>query len=191
MLTFIKARRIWNLIAWHFLFYQIYRYMAPAAFVLFLDLFSDPNFSIPDPGTRVKKIPNPGSGSAPKNVIFLKVLHPKTVSMLLEKLSGMSIPDPDFLPVPGPGVKKAPDPGSGGFASLPKKHKMQGIVISRREASFSAMASAGDHFFRFLAKHFCQVSSYQSGPVLRNCNYFLRFWFRLSTSYGPSFGSRP
>jgi hypothetical protein len=27
----------------------------------------DPNFSIPDPESRVKKIPDPGSGSAPKN----------------------------------------------------------------------------------------------------------------------------
>jgi hypothetical protein len=34
----------------------------------------DPNFSIPDPGSRVKKIPDPGSGSASKN---LSIFNPK------------------------------------------------------------------------------------------------------------------
>jgi hypothetical protein len=31
----------------------------------------DPNFSIPDTGSRVKKIPDPGSGSALKDLKFL------------------------------------------------------------------------------------------------------------------------
>jgi hypothetical protein len=46
------------------------------------------NFSIPDPGFRVKKIP--------KN-LFLS----------------SQVPDLNFFPIPDPGVKKAPDPGSG------------------------------------------------------------------------------
>ncbi len=51
---------------------------------------TDRNFSIPDPGSRVKKITDPGSGSASKN---LSILNLKTVSKLSEKLSGMFIPD--------------------------------------------------------------------------------------------------
>jgi hypothetical protein len=69
----------------------------------------DPNFSIPDP-SRVKKIADPVSGSASKNVSFF---YPKIVSKLSEILSGMFIPGLDFLPFSDPGVKKAPDPGSG------------------------------------------------------------------------------
>jgi hypothetical protein len=51
-------------------------------------------------------------GSASKN---LSILTQKIVSNLLEIRSGLFIPDPDpdfFLPIPDPGVKKAPDPGS-------------------------------------------------------------------------------
>jgi hypothetical protein len=36
----------------------------------------DPNFSITDPGSRVKKIQDPGSGSASKN---LSIFYTKTV----------------------------------------------------------------------------------------------------------------
>jgi hypothetical protein len=45
------------------------------------------NFSIPDPGYRVKNIPDPGSGSASKN---LNILNPKNS----KKRSRMLIPDP-------------------------------------------------------------------------------------------------
>jgi hypothetical protein len=38
-------------------------------------------FSIPDPGSRVKKIPDPGFGSASKN---LSIFNPKIVSKLSE-----------------------------------------------------------------------------------------------------------
>jgi hypothetical protein len=66
----------------------------------------DPNFH---PGSRAKKNSDPGfgSGSAPKN---LSIFYPKTVSMLVEKLSEMFIPDPDFFPSRIP----VPDPGSRG-----------------------------------------------------------------------------
>ncbi len=62
--------------------------------------------------TRIQgqKIPNPGSGSASKN---LSVLTQKIVFKLSKIWSGLLIPDPDpgswFLPIQGPGVKKAPD----------------------------------------------------------------------------------
>ncbi len=74
----------------------------------------DPNFSILDPGSRVKKIPDPGSGSSLKT---LSILTLKTVSKLSEKLSGMFIPGPGswfFSPsrIPDPGVKKSPGSGS-------------------------------------------------------------------------------
>jgi hypothetical protein len=49
-----------------------------------------PNFSIPDSGSRVKKIPDPGSAS--KNLI---IFHPKIVPKLSEIKSRMFIPDPD------------------------------------------------------------------------------------------------
>ncbi len=78
-------------------------------------------FFIPDPGLRVKKIPDPGSESASKN---LSIFNPKIVSKLSEKWSGMFIPDADPVSgswffthpgyrIPDPGFKKTPDPGSG------------------------------------------------------------------------------
>ncbi len=72
----------------------------------------DPNFSIPDPGSRVKKIPDPGFGSASHNV---SILTQKIVSKFAEIRFGMFIPDPDLdlLPIPYPGSRsqKVPDPG--------------------------------------------------------------------------------
>ncbi len=73
------------------------------------------------PRSRVKKIPNPGSGSASKKEF--KDFIPKTVSKLSKKLSGLFIPDSDFFhPVPDPEsesrAQKAPYPGSGS-ATLP------------------------------------------------------------------------
>ncbi len=74
----------------------------------------NPNFSIldPDPGSRVKKIPDPGSGCASKN---LSILTQKIVSKLSEIRSWLFIPDPD----PGSVIlifypSRIPDPGSRG-----------------------------------------------------------------------------
>jgi hypothetical protein len=66
-------------------------------------------FSIPDLGSRVTKISDPGSGSASKNLTI------KAVSKPLGKIIWdvlLFIPDPDFFPsrIPDPGVKKSPDP---------------------------------------------------------------------------------
>jgi hypothetical protein len=70
----------------------------------------DPNLSIPDPGFRVKKIPDPGSGSAAKNLSIFKPknlydpgVHPGSIILI-------------FYPsrTPDPGVKKAPAPGPRG-----------------------------------------------------------------------------
>jgi hypothetical protein len=75
----------------------------------------DLNFSIPDPGLRVTKKPDPD----PHQRIQVFVTQ-KTASKLSEKLSWVFKPDPGsgffFLSrirIPDPGVKKAPDPGSG------------------------------------------------------------------------------
>jgi hypothetical protein len=61
-----------------------------------------------DPRSRVKKIPDPGSGSASKN---LRIFYPDSRKNDLGCSS--MIPDPDFfpsrIPDPDPGVKKAPD----------------------------------------------------------------------------------
>jgi hypothetical protein len=90
---------------------------------------------IPDPnffhhGSRVKKLPDPGSASASKN---LSILTQNIVSKLSEILSGMFVPDPDFdfLPIPDPVVKKASDPGSGSATLLicNSPHKMSYIHI--------------------------------------------------------------
>jgi hypothetical protein len=48
----------------------------------------DPNFSIPDPGSRVKNIPDPGSWSASKNLSNQQFFIPD--------------PDLDYLPIPDP-----------------------------------------------------------------------------------------
>ncbi len=80
-----------------------------------LSCIPDPIFSIPDPGSRVKKIPEPrsGSASASKNV---SILTQNIVSKLSEIVSKIFIPDL--------GVNKAPDPGSGS-ATLHKRKKIQ------------------------------------------------------------------
>jgi hypothetical protein len=64
---------------------------------------------IPDPYSF---IPDPGSGSKFKNFSFF---IQKIVSELSEIRSEVLIPNPDldFLPIPDPGVKKAPDLGAG------------------------------------------------------------------------------
>jgi hypothetical protein len=71
----------------------------------------DPNFSIPDPISMVKKIS--GSGCASKNLI---ILTQKNVSKLSKYDAGCSsrILILIFYPswVPDPAIKKAPDPGS-------------------------------------------------------------------------------
>jgi hypothetical protein len=87
-------------------------------------LIPDPGSEFFHPGSRVKKIQNPGSGSASKN---LKYFNPKIVSKLSQLCSGMFIPDRIriliFYPsrIPAPGVKKAPDTGSE-FATLHTVH---------------------------------------------------------------------
>jgi hypothetical protein len=60
------------------------------------------------PESKVKKIP--GSGFASKNLLTQKIV-PK-LSEILYKIFILD-PDHDFLPIPDPGVKKAPDPGCG------------------------------------------------------------------------------
>jgi hypothetical protein len=72
------------------------------------DVYSGSEFF--HPGSRVKKISDPGSESASKN------FRPKTVSKLSEKLSGLFVPDPDFFPrILDLGIKKhrIPDPNTG------------------------------------------------------------------------------
>ncbi len=63
----------------------------------------DPNFFILDPGSRVKKIPDPGSGTA------FKYFEPKKLFLSSRNYdpgysSRNRIPDPDldFLPIPDP-----------------------------------------------------------------------------------------
>jgi hypothetical protein len=70
-----------------------------------LSRISDPNFFISDPGSRVKNIPDPISGSASKN------FSPKKLFLSSQKYD----PDLDFLTNPDPGSRGSkrhciPDP---------------------------------------------------------------------------------
>jgi hypothetical protein len=77
----------------------------------FRDVYPDPNLSSPDPGSKVKNIPD----LDPHQGIQVFLIQ-KIVSKLPEMWSGMVIPDPDldFLPTPDTGSRgqKAPEPGS-------------------------------------------------------------------------------
>jgi hypothetical protein len=76
-------------------------------------------------GSRVIKIPEPGSGYASKN-IPISIYNPEKLFRSSRKYdpgcsSRIRIPNPDldFLPIPVTGVKKAPDPDPGpGSATL-------------------------------------------------------------------------
>jgi hypothetical protein len=57
------------------------------------------------PGSRIRTVSIPDPGSASNNLGILYILTQKNGFYAVEKLSGLFIPDP--------GVKKAPDPGSG------------------------------------------------------------------------------
>jgi hypothetical protein len=101
----------------------------------------DQNFSIPDPGFRVKQFRDPGSAS--KN---LSIFNSKTVSKLSQKLARMfiAVPDPDFVQsrirIPDPGVKKhrIPDIGSGSA-----KNSTEMLLI----AVFNVQGADGDNFY--------------------------------------------
>jgi hypothetical protein len=60
-----------------------------------------------DPGFRVKKIPDPGSGSASKN---LSIFHPKTEIWNVHPGYRIRVFFSSRIPDPDPWVKKAPDP---------------------------------------------------------------------------------
>jgi hypothetical protein len=62
----------------------------------------DPNFSIPDPGSKRFRIPDP-------HQIIKEILNQNTVFKLSEIRSGMLIPDPDLdcLPILDPGSGSA------------------------------------------------------------------------------------
>jgi hypothetical protein len=66
---------------------------------------------------RFFSIPNPGSDFFPSRIRIKEFLYltQKLFFKLSEKWSGLFIldPDPDFLTIPDPGVKKAPDPDPG------------------------------------------------------------------------------
>ncbi len=92
---------------------------------------------IPDPGS--KRFLDLGSASASNN---FSILTQKIVSKLSEILSVMFIPDPDpgsgimvFYPsrIPNPGVKKAPDHGSGSATLIME------VCFSRRCCSSTAL----------------------------------------------------
>ncbi len=90
---------------------------------------TDRNFSIRDPESRVKKIPDPRSGSASKN---LSIFNPKNFLRSRKYDPGCSsrIRILIFYPsrIPNPEVKKAPDPESGSATLLNELSK--GSIIN-------------------------------------------------------------
>jgi hypothetical protein len=93
------------------------------------DVYPRSQMRIFHPGSRVKKIPDPHQ----RLQVFL-TSKSQIVSKLSEISSGMFIPDPgsgfDFLPVPDPGARKAPDPGSGS-ATLHEINRVTSRTISK------------------------------------------------------------
>jgi hypothetical protein len=82
-----------------------------------------PGFDLFLPGSRVDNISDPGSGSASKN---LSIFNPKKLYYVLKnKIRDIHLGSwiwiffhpRSWIRIPDPGVKKAPDPGSG-FAIL-------------------------------------------------------------------------
>ncbi len=81
------------------------------------------------PGSRIRNFTITDPGSTSKN---FNILTQKMVSMLLKYDPSCSsriwIPDPDFLPIPDPGVKKAPYFGS-------RIRKTVGLLVERAPQS--------------------------------------------------------
>jgi hypothetical protein len=104
----------------------------------FFSRIPDPESRIPNPGSKVKTAPDPGSVSATRN---LNIFYPKIVSKLSEicpgRLSRIQIllHPGSRIWIPNPGVKKALDPGSG-YATL------QTIIIG--SVSLSADEAEGE-----------------------------------------------
>jgi hypothetical protein len=69
----------------------------------------DPGYEFFYPRSGVKKIPDPGSESASKN---LSIFNPKICFQALGKMIWDVHPGSGFFPIPDPWVKKAPEPGS-------------------------------------------------------------------------------
>ncbi len=72
-------------------------------------LISDPNFSIPDPGSKVKKIPDP----APHQRIFNHKICFWALGKIIWDVHLRYVFSPFRIRIPDLGVKQAPDPGSG------------------------------------------------------------------------------
>jgi hypothetical protein len=82
---------------------------------------------IPDPGSdffpsrildRTDSIPDPGSASKNLSILTRKQWFLSSRKYDPGCSSRISDPDADFLPIPDPEVKKAPDPGSGSATLL-------------------------------------------------------------------------
>jgi hypothetical protein len=80
----------------------------------------DPTFFHPGSRIRIFSIPDPGS--APKNLSILKPKNGYQALGNMIRVVHISDPDTNFLPIPDPGVKKAPDPGSATLVFLCKKY---------------------------------------------------------------------
>jgi hypothetical protein len=109
------------------------------------------------PGSRVDKIPNPGSGSASKN---LNIYSPKNVSKLSQKWSVMFIPDPDPIFPPS----RIRIQGS-------KKHR---IPYPDPQHWFSDTGVPDTNFI-------CRIQILFKGYIVRNNFYFLIICFHAFT----------
>ncbi len=127
------------------------------------------NNIVADPGclSRIpgpSRLPDPGSKSFRIGIKEVCLTH-KFVSKLSEILSGMFIPDPDldFLPIPYPGVKKAPDPGSGSATLVNNlKGNCSFIILIgpqfRAENCYKASIVLGPHSLCLGYKYMCKTA---------------------------------
>jgi hypothetical protein len=94
---------------------------------------------IPDPiffqpGSRIKKIPDPGSGYVSK---YLGIFNPKNCYYIHGKMIWDVHPGARiriFIPsrIPDPGVKTSPDPGSGSATPVFFLHKIKAQMVGGR-----------------------------------------------------------
>jgi hypothetical protein len=110
--------------------------------------------------------------------------------------SGLFIPDPDFLPIPDPWVKRAPDPGSGSAILAADLHHVDGgsdqafphhccqyfflIRIQETNQYVTIQAGSGSYLDIFVAigRKCCQirtVGGYYSSNFINSLSLFLKF----------------
>ncbi len=131
-----------------------------------------PNFSIPDPVSRVKKIPDPGSAS--KN---LSIFNPKTAFKLLEKWPGMFSLDTGsvFFPILHSGSRGQKGTGSG----VPTASLIRSLVLRKSVSTPIIISASVSNFMKKIL--YTTVKLWQFRIQFKN---FKKVTFSVQCSYG-------